>query len=261
MNDVELSRRAPAPAVATAVKLLDALVARGGTATLDELTKAVGEPRSSIHRVLTTLAMADVVTRGDRRGGYRLGPRLVDWGSAFVRTVDLFEEFSQVARPLAHELNETVQLGVLDLPDVVFVANVDSSRAVRLATEVGRRLPAHATAAGKALLAADPSLLDRVDALARLTPRTITSKKELATVFEEIREKGYAVSVQEATENLCCLAAPVHRAEHAVAALSICIAAAGFEPEYLAELVRRLRKAASKLSRRLGASSAPTGAS
>lgn len=237
--------------------MLDALSESGGRATLDELTKAVGEPRSSIHRVLSTLMISNVVSRGEARSGYRLSSRLAYWGSAFLKSVELYEEFLSIARPLARKLNETVQLAVLDLPDVVFVSNVDSTRLVRLATEVGRRRPAHATAAGKVLLAAEASLLEAIEELVALTPFTITSKADLAGELEKVRVQGFAITEQEVADNLSCLAVPVPRPGTVPAALSICVAQPRFEPHYLAVLAGELKSAAGELSRRLGASDGP----
>ena len=82
-----------------------------------------------------------------------MGPKVVTWGSAFLRAINLIDEFRAVASPIVARIDETMQLAVLDWPDVIFVAYLDSKRPVRLVTEVGRRLPVHATAAGKALLA------------------------------------------------------------------------------------------------------------
>ena len=85
-----------------------------------------------------------------------------------------------MASPIVERINETMQLAVLDWPDVVFVAHVDSKRPVRLATEVGRRLPAHATAVGKALLAfSGTSAAEwyRHHEMRRLTPRTATTRR------------------------------------------------------------------------------------
>ena len=142
-----------APAVITAVRVLDALTAFQGAATLDELTKLLDEPRSSVHRILNTLVESEILQRAGPRGGYRIGPKVMTWGSAFLQGGQHRRRVLEVATPIAARINETVQLAVLDSPDVVFVAYVDSERPVRLVSEVGRRLPAHATAVGKALLA------------------------------------------------------------------------------------------------------------
>jgi len=134
-------------------RLVDALAAFQGSATLDELTQAIDEPRSSVHRILSTLVESDVLQRPGPRDGYRMGAKMITWGSSFVRAVNLIDECRSVAAPIVARFDETMQLAVLDWPDVVFVSHVDSKRPVRLVAEVGRRLPAHATAVRKALLA------------------------------------------------------------------------------------------------------------
>lgn len=262
MTDMDVGTyRSPAPAVATAAHLLDALADHGGPATLDELTSKVGEPRSSVHRILTTLVNERVVYRAEPRGGYRLGPRLVDWGSAYLRTIDLFEEFQRVARPVVGDINETLQLAVLDWPDVVFVARVDSTRQVRLVTEIGRRIPAYASAAGKVLLASRPELVERYGQYRPLTARTLRSTEALQDELERVRRQGFAEESEETAEHLCCVAAPVVGSDGAMAAVSICVACAEFEPRYREVLSDVVRKAAADLSHLLGRATAQQAAS
>ena len=178
MEKLDIRSSSTAPAVVTAIRALDALTNLQGHATLDELTRALDEPRSSVHRILNTLVEGDLLQKPGQRGGYRMGPKVITWGSTFLRAVNLIDEFRIVAAPVVARVDETMQLAVLDWPDVVFVAFLDSQRPVRLATEVGRRLPAHATAAGKALLAfSGMSLADtyRHLEMRRLTQKTVTS--------------------------------------------------------------------------------------
>ena len=153
MEKLDIRAPSTAPAVVTAIRALDALTSLHGSATLDELTRVLDEPRSSVHRILNTLVENELLQRPGQRGGYRMGPKVMTWGSTFLQAVNIIDEFRAVAAPVVARLDETMQLAVLDWPDVVFVAHLDSRRPVRLATEVGRRLPAHATAAGKVLLA------------------------------------------------------------------------------------------------------------
>jgi DNA-binding IclR family transcriptional regulator len=255
MREGETNARGPAPAVTTAVRLLDALAARRGAASLDELTRAVAEPRSSVHRVLTTLVAENIVHRTEARGGYRLGPKLVEWGSAYLNGIDLFDEFHRVARSIVSELNETVQLEILDWPDAVRVAKVDSSRQVRLVTDIGGRVPAHACAGGKVLLSFHPELVSRYGTLTPLTANTITSLRSLRTELDQVREAGLAEETQEAAETLCGLAAPVcgRDGSGVVAALSICVATTCIEPGYRKILTDSVRGGAEELSRRFGA--------
>lgn len=254
MKEPTLSTRAPAPAVETAARLLDALAAHGGTSTLDELTRDVGEPRSSIHRILTTLISVGAVSRAPRRGGYRLGLKVLDWGSAYVKAVDLFDEFRSLAIALSAEVNETVRLAMLDLPDVVWVAKVDCTRAVRLASEIGQRDPVHASAAGKVFLASSAPLIDSLESLPPVTPHTLTSLDALCAELAAVRESGYAIDQQEAAENLCSVAAPVTTGGAVVAAMSISVCCRTLDGAYRDTLVSGLLEASSALGRSVAGS-------
>ena len=236
--------------------MLDVLSACNGSASLDELTQALGEPRSSVHRILNTLVESDLVQKPRMRGGYRIGPKAMTWGSAFLNSVNLVEEFRAVVEPAVARTDETMQLAVLDWPDVVFVAHVDTKRAVRLATAVGRRLPAHATAAGKALLAFSPSSLPesyRDRPLSRLTPRTVTSFEELERHLARARRRGWAEASEESSVNLTCLAAPVRGYDGSVvAAMTICVPEPTLKLSDRRVLGRELVERSNELSRQIG---------
>ena len=256
MGKLDIRTASTAPAVITAVRVLDALTVFQGAATLDELTKVLDEPRSSVHRILNTLVESEILQRAGQRGGYRIGPKVMTWGSAFLRAVSIGDEFRRVATPIVARLNETMQLAVLDWPDVVFIAYVDSQRPVRLVSEVGRRLPAHATAVGKALLAfSGLSVADiyRDHDMPGLTPRTVTSVEELERQLDKARRRGWAEASQEASANLTCLAAPVQGYDgRVVAAITICVPEPSLRLTYRQALGRELLNGCAELSRRLG---------
>ena len=240
----------------TAMRVIDALALFEGSATLDELTQAIDEPRSSVHRILNTLVECEVLQRPGPRGGYRMGPKVMSWASSFMRAVNIIDEFRVVAEPIVARINETMQLAVLDWPDVVFVAHVDSKRPVRLVTEVGRRLPAHATAVGKALLAfSGTSAAEwyRNHEMPGLTPRTTTSVVEMERQLSQARRRGWAEASQESSENLTCLGAPVRGPEGRVlAAMSICVPEASLKLSDRRALARELLLGCGELSRQAG---------
>lgn len=257
MEKLDIRAPSTAPAVVTAIRALDALTSLHGSATLDELTRVLDEPRSSVHRILNTLVENELLQRPGQRGGYRMGPKVMTWGSTFLQAVNIIDEFRVVAAPVVARLDETMQLAVLDWPDVVFVAHLDSHRPVRLATEVGRRLPAHATAAGKVLLAfTGTTAADRYRhvEMRKLTKRTVTSVEELDRQLTRIRRRGWAEVSQEASENLTCLAAPVRSYDgRVVAAATICVPEPSLKPPYRHQLVNELLGACDELSRQIGA--------
>ena len=257
MEKLDIRTPSTAPAVVTAVRALDALTGFQGSATLDELTRALDEPRSSVYRILNTLVESDLLQRPGQRGGYRMGPKVLAWGSSFLRAVNLIDEFQVVASPIVARVDETMQLAVLDWPDVVFVAYLDSQRPVRLVTEVGRRLPAHATAAGKVLLAfSTTSVADRYlhVEMRKLTERTVTSVEELERQLAKVRRRGWAEASQEAWENLTCLAAPVHGHDgRVVAAMTICVPEPSLKLSCRKALAGELLDGGNELSRQIGA--------
>lgn len=257
MAKLEIRGAATAPAVTTAIRVLDALAEFQGSATLDELTQAIGEPRSSVHRILNTLVGGELLQRPGPRGGYRIGPKVMTWGSSFLRGVNLIDEFRAVAVPIVGRIDETMQLAVLDWPDVVFVAHVDSNRPVRLATEVGRRLPAHATAVGKALMAFSGTSAAGWychEELRKLTPRTATTVEELERQMARARRRGWAEACEESSENLTCLGAPVRGHDGRIlAAMSICVPEASLKLSERQTLGRELLAGCRALSHQIGA--------
>jgi IclR family transcriptional regulator, KDG regulon repressor len=122
-------------------------------------------------------------------------------------------------------LNETVQLAVLDGVENVYLDKLESTKALKLVSRVGSRLPAYATGLGKTLLAfLDPE--DRAARLAQLelrpfTERTIHELPALEAELRAIRERGYGTDKGEYTVGVSCIAAPIrNRYGTVVAAVS-----------------------------------------
>jgi DNA-binding IscR family transcriptional regulator len=100
MEKLDIRSASTAPAVVTAIRVLDALADFQGSATLDELTQAIDEPRSSVHRILNTLVESELLQRPGPRSGYRMGPKVMTWGASFLRDVNLIDEFRAVESPI-----------------------------------------------------------------------------------------------------------------------------------------------------------------
>ncbi len=104
-------------------------------------------------------------------------------------------------------------MGVLDGNEVIHVAHVEDRRPLPDAIRIGTRLPAHATAIGKVLLAGlSERELKRYLAKARLeehTPRTITDPELLRERIDVVRERGYDVSMEELHPGQVAIAVPI----------------------------------------------------
>ncbi|MBE7163138.1 MAG: helix-turn-helix domain-containing protein, partial [Williamsia herbipolensis] len=138
------------PAVRQAFTVIDAVAEAPTSSRLRDIVEATGLAKSTVHRLAGALVDLEVLRTDD--DGYRLGPRLVRYGDAVVDdTSDLIGMFYASVGDVHDRLDETIQLGVYAETGITFVAFVDTTRPVRLATYLGRSIPAHASATGKAI--------------------------------------------------------------------------------------------------------------
>ena len=184
--------------------------------------------------------------------------KLWELGQMATTHVDWPERVKPFLQQLTDQVGETTHLAILNDGEVLYVDKVEAVRSLRMPSQVGRRLPAHCTGVGKALLAWLPDeLLQSVigrKGLARFTPNTITDLARLRVELAQIRERGYSLDNEEIEEGLVCVGAPVR--DHTggvVAAVSIAGPASRVRPDTIAETSRAVAAAAAAMSVALGA--------
>lgn len=212
--------------VANAARVLKSFSARHPTWGVAELASHLTMSTSTVHRLLSTLADEAVLDQDPETGRYRLGLSVFDMAAAMPKHRSLHEAVLVSMTELRSRTGETVQVGVLDGREVVYVERLDSPNTLRIFTEVGRRNSAHRTSTGKALLAHIPRVQrDRILkgwVLEEKTPFTITDPVALREELLVIRRRGYAENRQESELGIVSVAAPIRDASgSAVAALSL----------------------------------------
>lgn len=194
-----------------------------------ELCQETGRPKSSLHRVLSTLVRAGVLEQNDR-GQYRLTLKLWRIGVLALSEIDIV----QIARPhldsLSRAADETVHLAVLE-PDggVVYLSKVESPRSIRVQTRIGEVTPSWCTATGRALLAYDAEGRERVLAAPKekFTAFTETDPDRLRHILEQVARDGFAVTQAENHPEMGGVAAPIR--DHTGTVVASCgIAAPAF---------------------------------
>ncbi|MFI6087883.1 IclR family transcriptional regulator [Streptomyces sp. NPDC051218] len=246
------------PAVTRALDILELFLEGDGTLSAPEVTRRLQLPRTTVHELLTTLAARSYLVQiPDQTGRYRLGVRAYQLGSRYAEQLDLAAEGQQVAREVAETCDETVHVAVLEDTDVIYIAKVDSTHAVRMVSAAGRKLPAHCTSVGKMLLASLPQteLESRLAGreLVAMTQNSITEPDALLAALVDIRERGVAAEHRESNPDVSCVAAPVRdSAGHVVAALSISVPMIRWSEQREQELAELAAKGADDLSERLG---------
>ncbi len=199
-------------AVKSSLRTLEVLEALGQTQerrTITELAHELNIPKSSLHGLLHTMEARGWLSTDHTGTRFGLGLRALLAGNAFLEGDDIVTIAGKTLDHIGDRTAETVHLGRLDGHDIVYLAKRESRHPLRLYSAVGRRLPAHATALGKAVLATMTD--DEVDRrltwpLTPLTPRTITQPDALHAELNTIRATGYATDQGENTTGIHCIA-------------------------------------------------------
>ena len=243
-------------AVARAIALLKTFSDAQPEWGLRELAHATGLNKTTAFRLLAALEAEGLVARNTVSGGYRLGVEMVALGGCAVRSNPLRAVSRPLLETLAQECDEAATLEVLIGPNVLIVDEVASGHLMGMTQDVGARLPAHATATGKALLAHQPAhiiegFLD-LD-LPQLTEQTVVEPTRLRAQFEEIRQQGHAVTNGELEPGFVAVAAALlDRERQAVAAISIGGPAVRITPDRLPAIAALVQLTARQISRQLG---------
>jgi IclR family transcriptional regulator, acetate operon repressor len=182
--------------------------------SLDELSRELDAPKSSVHRALATLVQVGFAEQERPGGRYRLGFELVRMAFGYHEQSDEQALVEPALEALAQRFGETAHYARLDVAEIVYVAKVTPPvYGVRMTSVIGGRNPAHCTGVGKALLA--HALPDRVAVdryvrahgpLEQRTAHTITEPEGLHAELELVREQGYAVDREESELGINCVA-------------------------------------------------------
>jgi DNA-binding IclR family transcriptional regulator len=236
--------------------LLERLGAEGEASAV-QLAESIGEPRSSVYRLLDGLRALGWVEPGSRRGTFRLGLALFRLGS---RVTGRFDERA-AARPVMERLHarteQTIFLTVRSGFEGVCIERVDGRWVQNMALTLGGSLPLHVGAGPRVLLAAAEdefiaSYLDR-GPLTRFTPKTITTQAGLWRDVEATRANDYAISDEDDVLGMAAVGAPIRNHEGRVTAtLSLSGPRATVLDGAAEQSLELIRAAAAEVSRSLG---------
>ncbi len=240
-----------------ALDILENLALEGKGMGLTELSQKVGLNKSTVYRLLSTLAEWGYVEKTTQGSKYKLGLKVIDLGSIFLNNIELKTEALPYLNELKEKSRQPVHLARLEDGQVVYIEKVDVINSIRMYSQIGRRVPAHSTALGKVMMAYKRA--DEVEyiiqnrGLAAVTSNTITDKQRFMEELKNIRIRGYALDDEENEVGIRCLAAPVfdYRCK-VIAAVSTSGAIDVFTYQKLDELKESVMDVAHKISMRLG---------
>lgn len=238
-----------------AITILEFL-ARNGWSGVTEIGETLEVHKSTAFRLLNTLVNRGLVEQHAETGQYHLGFGLVHLARAVTVGPDIAGRARASCEWLAEQTTETVTLSVLEGDECVTIDQIISPSSVVSRSWLGRRTPLHCTSPGKVLLAFAPDDLQAAvleDSFKRYTDHTITEPEELHTVLDQVREGGYATTVEEFEEGLSSVAAPVLAADgHVVATIEVSGPTYRLGAAELAKVTPLVQEAAERASARFG---------
>ena len=229
-----------------------------------DLARAVPFARTTVHRILYSLEKLGYVEKDEFKAQYQLAPKFFELTGPAVHFRRLQSIAKSVMQNLLLRFGETINLGVLEDGQVVYIDVLQSPSALRIAAVPGERNPVHCTSLGKAMLAFLPegevrSILEH-NPMIRRTPKTITQQKHFLEHLAAVRERAVALDMEENVNGVVCVASPIFdQGGKVIAGLSISGPATRMEPK-LAQVQEEIRNSASALSRMLSPSALAPGA-
>ncbi|HVO88108.1 MAG TPA: IclR family transcriptional regulator [Casimicrobiaceae bacterium] len=205
-----------ASATLRAFALLECIAAAEQSPTLEELTRASGLPKPTVHRILQLMMRGGLVEREVHDKRYVVGSRVCALSLAVQMRSPRRRERQAILARLVEAIGETCNFTMLDGNEILYLERVETSANVRLHMKAGSRVPLHCTASGKLLLSEmEPAQVSRLlgaDPLPRYTERTIVSTDALLRELAKIRASGVGTDVSEYLDGSVCLAVPVRDA-------------------------------------------------
>ena len=249
------SKSAPVGVVGKVLRILEALDASSNGLQLREISQQTRVNKSTAYRFVAHLEKEGYLFR-DTVGAYIVGPKLARLGAGVAFHATLRRIARPVLNALSSETKETVNLGIVDGHDVLYLDVIESPHPFRMASQPGMHRPLNCTALGKALLAflPDEQREEIYHGLIfeRVTPHTIPNLGRLKKDLARIAQSGYSVDDQEVELGARCVAAPVLDGNaRVVAALSISGPTTRVSRERVPAFAQAIKKAARMISTQL----------
>jgi DNA-binding IclR family transcriptional regulator len=248
--------RARLSSVANSIRLLTSFSGEEDELGITALASRLRLAKSTVHRLAATLTGAGFLEQNSDNGKYRLGIALFELGALVRRRMDVANEGRPRLRELLEKTGETVQMGIIDHLSVLYVYEMESPHAIRMAAAVGGRAPLHCTAVGKVLFAHQPEdFVNRVleGGLTAFTPKTVTRRDALLAMLADVRAREHAIDDEESESGLRAVAAPVRNQNGiVVAAVGIAAPVQRMNKKVMQTCVPMVVAAANEVSARLG---------
>ncbi len=222
-----------------------------------ELAFLLGLNKSSIFKLLSTLAAHGFIEQDQETKKYKLGYKYLELSSMLLESLDLRTQAKPYLKELESATNEVIHLVVYDQGEVVYIEKLEGNETLRTHSKVGKRASMHCTSVGKVILAHLPedetAEIIAKKGLEKHTENTITDPNIFLNELQKVRKQGYGIEVEENEEGITCIAAPIfdHKGD-ITAAVSISGPSTRMTAKRLEELMPLITETSKTISARLG---------
>lgn len=240
-----------------ALRILDLFDELNPELKITEISQKLDLNKSTAHSLLKTLKHYDYIRQNPETGKYSLGLKLLERSTFLASSMDVRTIAKRMLTELSSKTGCTTHLVVLDGKSGVYIDKVESPANTIVYSRIGRRVPVHSSAVGKALLAYQPEeeikkILNNYQ-FSRQTDKTITSKKEFLAELKQVAADGYAMDREENEPGVNCYAVPLYDHTGDVRyAISLSAPLSWFTEENRSGIVRNLKETAATISEQIG---------
>lgn len=242
--------------VRNALRILRTYTLNDSEKSISELAESLNLGKSTVSRLMTTLASEGFVIKDPVTHKYRLGLSVLTLGGVIKSNIEINKEAAPVVHQLVNEIGETAHIAIIDGTDTIYIHKEECNHPVRIQTYLGRRNPAYCTSSGKVLLAFnDESVVNQLieNGLKKIRKNTVADPKKLREMLALIREDGYATSFSELTEGVVSIAAPVRDyTGKVVAAITVVGPVQRIHDNKVPLFIKKVIEASNEASKRLG---------
>lgn len=241
--------------VKKALSLLNLFDEKTYELSLKEISERSKLPKPTAYRLLTTLESMNYVYKlkeNEHDSRYRLGLKLLELGKLVSDQLEVRRIAFPYMETLANEIQEAVHLVVINHNEAIYIEKVESSKAIRLYTRIGKSSPLYVGSGPKLLLANLPKEKQEV-IISQAETKGKINRLKFEEELQRIRMEGYSYSISEQDENTTGISYPIYDYRNRViAALTISGLSTYFEGDNLKSIKAKSEEAAEVISRKLG---------
>ncbi|MCK4981536.1 MAG: IclR family transcriptional regulator [Victivallaceae bacterium] len=213
MKAKETKSKYQVPNLERALKIIEHLAGHPECSTMAEISRVLGYPNNSVFRIVSSLESNGYLVRNPQNKHFRISRKLLSIGYQALVETSLVEKSLDILRSLRDETGESALVGTLLEKEGVVLDQVLSHEPIKFMVSPGTRFSLYTAAPAKAILAfADKHEFEHQTEnleFSKLTDKTVASMREYKKVLKIVREKGYAVDLEEEAAGIMCVSAPI----------------------------------------------------